>query len=114
MSVATGGGGGGFGTHDSPRANAHGAATDEATANAVAEHLFGADNIEAALAALQKAWTAKEKTLRLEYGKIPAPGVGSASGPTLTKEQLDAMSYLQRVKFANKYPDEYAKLTGRT
>ena len=87
---------------------------DEATANAVAEHLFGADNIEAALAALQKAWTAKEKTLRLEYGKIPAPGVGSASGPTLTKEQLDAMSYLQRVEFANKYPDEYAKLTGRT
>lgn len=88
--------------------------SDEATSNTVAEYLYGAEDVDAALAAIQKAWIAKEKALRLEYGKIPAPGVGGADGPTLTKEQLDGMSYLQRVEFATKHPDEYAKLMGRT
>lgn len=87
---------------------------DEAVSTNVAEYLYGAEDVDAALAAIQKAWTAKEKALRLEYGKIPAPGVGGSDGPTLTKEQLDKMDYLQRVEFANKHPDEYAKLMGRT
>lgn len=87
---------------------------DEAAATSVAEYLYGAEDADAALAALQKAWTAKEKALRLEYGKIPSPGVGGADGPTLTKEQLDGLSYMERIEFANKHPDEYNKLMGRT
>ena len=86
---------------------------DEQTANTVAEYLYGADDVDAALTAISKAWTAKEKALRLEYGKIPAPGVGSGEGTTITKAQLDAMSYTERVGFANKYPEEYEKLMGR-
>ena len=86
---------------------------DEQTANSVAEYLYGAEDVDAALTAIQKAWTAKEKALRLEYGKIPAPGVGSGEGATITKAQLDAMSYTERVGFANKYPEEYEKIMGR-
>ena len=87
---------------------------DEAVSSTAAEYFYGAEDVDAALTAIQKAWTAKEKALRLEYGKIPAPGVGSSDGPTLTKEQLDKMDYLQRVEFARKNPAEYEKLMGRT
>ena len=86
---------------------------DEQTANSVAEYLYGAEDVDAALTAIQKAWTAKEKALRLEYGKIPAPGVGAGEGVSITKAQLDAMSYSERVGFANKYPEEYEHLMGR-
>lgn len=86
---------------------------DEATANTVAESIYGAENADAVIAAFNKAWTAKEKALRLEFGKIPAPGAGVTSGPTVTKEQLDAMSYTERIEFANKNHDEYERLMGR-
>ena len=87
--------------------------TDNAIAGQIAEYLYGAEDVESALAAIQKAWTAKEKALRLEFGRIPAPGVGGTDGPTVTKAQLDAMTYTERVKFANEHPDEYNKLMGR-
>lgn len=83
------------------------------TAGAIAEYLYGAEDVEAALAALQKAWTAKEKALRMEFGRIPAPGTGASDGPILTKEQLDAMDYRERAKFYTEHPDEYRKLMGR-
>lgn len=86
---------------------------DEAVSSQIAEDLYGAADVDAAIAAFQKAWAAKEKALRLEFGKIPAPGAGSSDGPTVTKEQLDAMSYRERVEFATKHPDEYNKLMGR-
>ena len=86
---------------------------DEATANSVAEYLYGAEDVDAALTAISKAWTAKEKALRLEYGKIPAPGVGGSDGPSVTKEQLDTMTYTQRLEFATKNPEYYNKLMGR-
>lgn len=86
---------------------------DEAVSSRIAEDLYGAADVDAAIAAFQKAWAAKEKALRLEFGKIPAPGAGSSDGPTVTKEQLDAMSYRERVEFATKHPDEYNKLMGR-
>lgn len=87
--------------------------SDNAVAGQVAEYLYGAEDVDSALAAIQKAWTAKEKALRLEYGKIPAPGVGGSDGPTVTKAQLDAMKYEDRVKFAKEHRDEYNKLMGR-
>lgn len=86
---------------------------DEGAANAVAESLYGAEDVDAAIDAFNKAWIAREKKLRIEYGKIPAPGVGSADGMTITKDQLNAMGYSERAKFANDHPDEYNKLMGR-
>lgn len=52
---------------------------DEETAGKIAESLIGCENIENALLLLQQAWTAKEKALRLEFGKIPGPGQGGSS-----------------------------------
>lgn len=50
---------------------------DENAATTVAESLYGAEDIDAAVDEIQKAWTAHEKKLRMEYGKIPAPGAGN-------------------------------------
>ena len=86
---------------------------DNEVAGQIAEYLYGSEDVDAALGALQKAWTAKEKALRLEFGKIPAPGVGASDGPMITREQLDGMKYVERAKFAKEHPDEYRKLMGR-
>ena len=86
---------------------------DEATANTVAEYLYGAEDVDAAITAINKAWQAKEKALRAEFGKIPAPGVGGSEGASITLEQLDAMQYRERAEFAMKYPAEYNALMGR-
>ena len=86
---------------------------DSEIAGQIAEYLYGAEDVDAALTAIQKAWTAKEKALRLEFGKIPAPGAGASDGPTITREQLDSMKFPERVKFMNEHRDEYEKLMGR-
>ena len=86
---------------------------DEAQSSEIAEHLYGADDPDAVIDALNKAWQAREKKLRAEYGKIPAPGVGSSDGSTMTREQLDAMNYRDRNAFAVKYPQDYERLMGR-
>lgn len=86
---------------------------DEAVSGQIAEYLYGAEDTDAAIDALSKAWTAREKALRLEFGKIQAPGAGSTDGPTITKEQLDALPYLERLDYANKHPAEYNALLGR-
>jgi hypothetical protein len=86
---------------------------DETVSNKIAEYLYGAEDAEAALAEIQKLMAAKEKAIRLEFSKIPAPGVGSSDGPTITAEQLNAMGYLERVDFIQKHPEEYNKLMGR-
>lgn len=86
---------------------------NEATANEVAAYLYGAEDVNAAIDAFSKEWAAREKALKLEYGKIAAPSAGVSAGPTVTKAELDAMPYMQRLKFAKDYPDEYAKLMGR-
>ena len=52
---------------------------DEDAAGKIAENLVGCENIDNALLLIQKAWTAKEKALRLEFGKIPGPGAGGSS-----------------------------------
>ena len=54
--------------------------TDEATSAKISEYLYGAEDVENALTEIQRVWTAKEKALRLEYGKIPPPGAGGANG----------------------------------
>lgn len=86
---------------------------DETVSTKIAEYLYGAEDAESALSEIQKLWTAREKALRLEFQKIPAPSAGSSDGPTVTKEQFQAMGYLERVEFAQKNPEEYNKLMGR-
>lgn len=54
-------------------------AVDEDTAGKIAECMMGCDNVDNALLLIQKAWTAKEKALRLEFGRIPGPGAGGSS-----------------------------------
>lgn len=82
---------------------------DEALSTTVAEHLYGATDTDAAIDAIQKAWTMREKKLRMEYGKIPAPESGDGV-PAITKEQLGSMSYSERAAFFAQYPDAYEKL----
>ena len=86
---------------------------DEKTATSIAEALYGAADIDLAVDVLSKAWTMKEKALRTEFGKIPAPGVGDTDGPGISKQKLDAMGYRDRLQYASKHPDEYQKLMGR-
>lgn len=50
--------------------------TNEESSGKIAEFLYGAEDAEAALTEIQRAWTAREKALRLEFGRIPAPGAG--------------------------------------
>lgn len=49
---------------------------DEKTADTVAEAIWKADDVDSAIDAFNKAWAAKEKALRLEFSKIPAPAGG--------------------------------------
>ena len=52
---------------------------DEDSAGNLADHLYGAADIDNALLEIQKAWQAKEKALRMEFGKITGPGSGADS-----------------------------------
>ena len=54
--------------------------TDEETSGRIAECLYGAEDVDNALTEIQRAWTAREKALKLEYGKVPPPGSGGANG----------------------------------
>lgn len=86
---------------------------DEGISNSVAEALYGAEDVDAAIDAFNKAWIAREKKLRMEFGRLPAPGAGNSEGSTITRDQLNKLTYTERVKFANEHPDEYEKLMGR-
>lgn len=52
---------------------------DEDAAGKIAECLSGCEDVENALLLIQKAWEAKEKALRMEFGKIPGPGAGGSN-----------------------------------
>ena len=52
---------------------------DEDASGKIAECLSGCEDIENALLLIRKAWDAKEKALKLEYGKIPGPGGAGAN-----------------------------------
>lgn len=82
---------------------------DEAMANTIAEKLYGAEFIDDALDEIQKAWTIKEKKLRQEFGKIPAPVAGE-DAPTISKEDILKMGYKERADYAHKYPETYSKI----
>ena len=52
---------------------------DEESAGNLADHLYGAADIENALLEIQKAWQNREAALRKEFGKVTAPGAGADS-----------------------------------
>lgn len=52
---------------------------DEEAAGNLADHLYGAADVDNALLEIQKAWQARETALRKEFGKVTAPGVGTDS-----------------------------------
>lgn len=54
--------------------------TDEEVSGKIADYLYGAEDAEAALTEIQRYIAAREKALRLEFGKIPAPGAGGVNG----------------------------------
>lgn len=61
---------------------------DEAAAGRIAEYLYGASDPDGALTEIGKIIAAREKAIRAEYGKVPAPGVGASDGPVMTKEDI--------------------------
>lgn len=72
---------------------------DEKSATSIAESLYGAEDADAVVDAFSKAWAAREKALKLEYGKVPAPGAGSPDGTPMTKAQIMAIKdYSERQK----------------
>ena len=52
---------------------------NEEDAGNLADHLYGAADVDNALLEIQKAWQAREKALRMEFGKITGPGAGADS-----------------------------------
>lgn len=50
----------------------------EESAGKIAEFMTGCEDIDNALLLIQKEWEAKEKALRIEFGKIPGPGAGGS------------------------------------
>ena len=87
---------------------------DEQIATSIAEALYGAADIDLAIDVISKAWATREKALRMEFGKVPAPGIGATEGPSITQEQLAKMTFRERVEFSQKHPQEYNALMGRT
>lgn len=85
---------------------------DESASSAIAEALYGAADVDGALDALSKAWVAREKKLRMEFGKIPAPDAGDGA-PQVSVSDLSKMSYRERLEFKQKYPDTYRKVTAQ-
>lgn len=61
---------------------------DEDTAGSIAECLTGCEDIENALLLIRKTWEAREKALKIEYGKVTAPGAGSSSEDKETQEAI--------------------------
>jgi chromosome segregation ATPase len=61
---------------------------DEDAAGNIAECLAGCEDVDNALLLIKKAWDAKEKALKLEYGKIPGPGAGGSNEDKETQAAL--------------------------
>lgn len=74
---------------------------DEKTSATIAEYLYGAADKDAALTEIKKLWAAKEKALRLEFGRVPAPGVGAANGASEDEEAIKRAKEIGRERAAS-------------
>ena len=52
---------------------------DEESAGNLADHLYGAADMDNALLEIQKAWQSREAALRKEFGRVTGPGAGTDS-----------------------------------
>lgn len=82
---------------------------DATVSDTVAGHLYGAENVEDAISALSDAWAAKEKQLKAQYSKVPAPTGGSGT-PGVKKEDVQKMSLMDRINWKKEHPEEYKKM----
>lgn len=73
---------------------------DEKTSGKIAEFLYGAQDRDAALAEIKNLWAAKEKALRLEFGRVPAPGVGASNGDDAETEAIKRAKEIGRERAA--------------
>ena len=80
--------------------------TDEDTSSELADFLYGAADLENALLAIQKAWTARENALKKEYGKLTPPGTGGSGddGP-----EAQGVQYARELARARSAADEQSK-----
>lgn len=81
--------------------------TDEDAGGKIADYLYGAEDPDAALAELQKVWMAREKALRLEYGKIPPPGAGGVSAED--QKRMAALAQAKQIGSAQAAAKEAAQ-----
>lgn len=71
----------------------------------LADCLYGAADVKNALLLIQKAWQAKEKALKLEYGKITPPGAGTDSN----SPEAQAIKRAQEIGKAKNAQNEQAQ-----
>lgn len=73
------------------------------------------DNDTDTLFQLQKQYQAGyEKEVKAKLMKdFPAPSIGNDDDVSVTKDQLDKMTYLDALNFKKEYPDTYRRLMGR-
>lgn len=82
-------------------------------AQKAAEAMF--DNDTDTLFQLQKQHQAEyEKVVKAKLMKdMPAPSIGNDDDVSVTKDQLDKMTYLDALNFKKEHPDTYRRLMGR-
>ena len=86
---------------------------DDARATNFANMLHGAENPNGVIAEIKKLLSDQEKSLKIKFGKIPAPSVGEGNGPTYTREQLLRMKGTEISLFKKEHPDEYVRIMGK-
>lgn len=86
---------------------------DESVADKCSEAFTNGDS-EAFFGAMESFITDHDKAFKAELLKsTPRPnGEGGKTPPTMTLESLRKLSPVERMNFANEYPDEYNKLYG--
>lgn len=77
---------------------------DKEASGKIAEMLFGAEDAKSAILEIGKIFSAREKALRLEFGKIPAPGVGG----TETSPESQAVERARNIGKARAEADKLA------
>lgn len=86
---------------------------DHYSANGIAKALYGATDPELALVSLWSIWDKREKEIRKNIARGITTTEPRRIQPSITKTELDAMGYKQRLDFALNHPDEYEILMGR-
>ena len=86
---------------------------DRESSGRIAEMLIGAEDAKGAILEIQKVFSAREKALRMEFGKIPAPGVGgtqaSAEDIAVTRARDIGKARAEADKAANEAMKAYMR-----